>query len=67
MPARDPADYEEMRFEKGRISAKTRNAAVLTRIWQKHATGGADWSINFSPSEGGWSSLKSENGGFAPT
>src|SRR5713226_1249306 len=38
MPAREPADYGEMRFEEGRISAKKRNATVLTRIWQKYAT-----------------------------
>jgi len=41
MPAREPADYGEMRFEEGRISAKICNATVLTRIWQKYATGGA--------------------------
>jgi hypothetical protein len=41
MPAREPADYGEMRFEEGRISAKRWNATVLTRIWQKYASGGA--------------------------
>src|SRR6266404_7193945 len=28
VPAREPADYGEMRFEEGRISAKKRNATV---------------------------------------
>src|SRR5260370_40976539 len=41
MPAREPADYGEMRSEKGRISARKRNATVLTRIWQKYAMGDA--------------------------
>jgi hypothetical protein len=41
MPAREPADYGEMRFDEGRIPAKKRSATVLTRIWQKHPAGGA--------------------------